>query len=367
MRIVLVLAGLLLALPVSAQPFAFDDLFAGRAIKQTKETRVFEGGVRFAVAPVHAAAKDAIGDYKTEHPDEGQVLDLLQSMDVDALRSVSYDELRSELLAASSLTPEEKDLVSATMSSAGDSPEADDFMRVVRAFAVVLSDDEDAVSFALAPYALVNLEWLSIELEFPLAGFARSSDTDFTTGNLNLDLRFGHTFGETVPFGLSYGLALYTPTAGERARSLALQNPIGAVRFDYRFLTIAPYVVAGLDLQWVKLQTYAELLDLLGVRGNPERKLQLALRYGVSAMFTVYDVFAVNAELDGSVDLKDAASFEALYFTAGLRGNILGFKLGAAVQIPIALTSDDTYAQSGGVAFASPAAINVMFHVGFAY
>jgi hypothetical protein len=129
---------------------------------------------------------------------------------------------------------------------------------------------------------------------------------------------------------------------------------------------LAAYVGIGLDLFGVVNQAHAELLDLLGVRDDPARSVGVAFRWGTSLVLAVFEAFAFNIELDGALDLKDAPDFDALYLTGGLRGNIQGVTLGAAVQTPLRLltgggrtTREETLANA--------AEVNVVVTVGYTF
>ncbi|MBI5040040.1 MAG: hypothetical protein HZB57_02200, partial [Gammaproteobacteria bacterium] len=106
-----------------------------------------------------------------------------------------------------------------------------EILDAVHLLAPVLTEEEEAVSFSLSPYFLVNLDPLTIGLEVPMAGFVQPGDTVFMLANANLDLRFGHHFGDAIPFGLSYGVQAWFPTGGARADTLALANLLAAPRF----------------------------------------------------------------------------------------------------------------------------------------
>lgn len=351
--------------PAAADPFSNDDLFVGRSVKQTVATRRAEFGIRFEIAPVRAYAKGAVQEYRAQHPEYGEVFTYLDAIDAARLKDAGADQIRTTLLDIDGLTATDRQVIDATFAQAP-ADELAAAVQVVNIYAGIMSDNEEAISFSLAPYAIVNFDVLQLWAELPMAGFVMGGDTDFTVGNLGLDVRFGHTFGESVTFGLSYGVALHFPTAGERALALGLQNVLGRHRFSYRLLTLAPYVALGLDVGIVKIQAHLEFLDYFGVRGDPAHTVRVAFRWGTSVILSIGDVFAVTLEVDGAHSLKDAGSFAAIYLTPGLRGDIFGFKIGAAVQVPLDVVSGDGLDSAGAIA-GSTADINAMLTLGYAF
>lgn len=363
----LILAALLDDAPAAAtEPFANNTLFAGREVKQSTGTRTWEAGLRFEIAPIRQVAQAGIRDYVDRHDEIQPVYEYAQAIDPHVLASGSAAEIVNAMLKIEWLDDSDRSTIRRVFQDA-EQAQVDQVVTTLHQLAGLLADEETAVAFSLSPYFLYNFKYVDITVEFPLAGFVTEADSDLTIGNLNADLRFGHHFGDDVAVGFSYGIAVFLPTAGERAETLALQNALEAPRFVHHYLTLAPYVGAGLDLWGIaKIQTHMELLDLLGVRDNPARTVGVAFRWGVSLILAVFDVFAVNVELDGAVDLKDAPDFDALYLTGGLRGNIYGVKLGAAVQTPLNLVTGSGLS-TREEAIANAAEVNVVVTLGFAW
>ena len=345
-------------------PFGFDTLFSGRSVKQSVESRTWEAGIRFEIAPIREYVKESLRQYVDAHPEVQPVYGYIQELDPTLLASGTPQEIETALLQIQWLEEQDRSQIRQVFQEAP--PEqVDQVVGSIHGLAPLLTDQEEAVAFSLSPYFLYNFKYLHVSAELPLAGFATASDTDFTVGNLNFDARFGHHFGDLVSFGLSYGAAVYLPTAGSRADALALQNALEAPRFVHHYLTLAPYLVVGVDLlRWVKIQAHVELLDLLGVRDDPERSVGVAFRWSTSLILSVFDVFAINVELDGAENLKDAPDFAALYLTGGIRSNIFGFQVGAAVQTPLNLVTGSGR-QTTEAALANVAEINVVVTTAF--
>lgn len=358
---------LLVAATVGAAPFENDDLFFGRAVKQSRETRVVEGGVRFEIAPVRAISKEAMGEFRAEHPELDPVFEYLQRVDPAVLADASAEGLRDALLALPGLTSGDRAAIDTAFPEGAASADVQRAVDAVHLLAPVLTEDEEAVSFALAPYVIVNLAPIAIALEVPMAGFVAGGDTDFTLANANLDLRFGHTFGESIPVGLSYGFHSWFPTGGERADSLALANLLAAPRYLHQSLSFEPYVVGGVDFGFLYLQAHLGLVTLVPVREGPREDTSLLLGYGVSLVLQGWGIVALNVELAGAANLASAGDLATLSLGIGPRLNVFGFKLAAAVQIPFAVGEKRTYSTFGGAGVASPADINVVVSTGFAY
>lgn len=350
-----------------AEPFAFDDVFLGRYVKQTRETRLIEGGIRFEIAPVTAAAKGSISKIRADYPEVNPIFDLLGDVDASSLANADAADIRAELLSLRGLSPQERAAIDTLFPVSGGGSDTQRAVEAVNKLAPFLSDGEQAIAFSLSPFLLANFDPIQLTLEFPLSGFSMAEGTDFTTGNLNLDLLFGHHFGDTVSFGLSYGITMYAPTAGERSDALALGNLLGAPRFDHHYLTLAPYIVLGVDFGIVKLQTHLDVVDMLAVRGTTDDAVTVLLRYGFSAMLTVGEIFGFNVELEGAADIKAGGAFESLFLAGGPRLNLWGFKLAAGVQIPLLTPAGGSIFTAGSSDTDAYAKVNVIVTGGFSF
>ncbi len=365
--LMVVLAPLFLPAP-PVWAFSDNTMFLGRAVKPAPDGARFEGGVRFEIAPVYAASREIINRYREEHPEIEPVFDYVRSVDATKLASASADEIMRKFLEIPWLKERDREIIRNTFDEQrGDPAVVSRSVSAVNQLAPLLADREDAISFSLAPYAVINLEAVQFALEVPLAGFTFSGDTSFTLGNINLDARFGHVWGERFPLALSYGLALYLPTAGARANSLGLQSVFGAPRFMHEYFAMAPYLAAGVDLRFFKLQGYLEFLDLIAARGAPRHSVGVALRYGAAAIFDLFSVFALNLELHGAHPLKHAGMFKALSLFGGFRVNLFGARLGVGVEYPIIHPEPLGLADYAGIDFGSPARVNVVVNLAYGF
>jgi len=367
--ILLIVTGLvsLSASSARAEPFDHDDLFFGRAVKQSTAWRRFDFQLRLDLAPGQAVSRVVIQGFRRDHPEIDPLFDYLfdRSVDIDQMGTMGADGIRSELLGIDGLSPTDRASIEGVFDNASPQ-ELQAIERGVHDLGPLLNNKEEAISFAITPRVVANFDVVQVTVELPLAGFVLGGTTDFTVGNLGLDARFGHTFGDNLSFGLTYGLAVYAPTAGARASSLGYQNPLVAPSFFQEYLTIAPYIAIGLDVGIVQLHSYVECIDAIGVRGDPDNSQAVALRYGVAAILDIASVFAVNVELDGAKSILSGEAFEALSLTGGLRADLFGFTLGLGVHVPVALMSGDRWGSSTET-LVSAAAVDVVLTLGFGF
>ena len=112
-------------------------------------------------------------------------------------------------------------------------------------------EPETAITFSLEPFAEFHLDFMDIVLTVPLAGFVEDS-TEFAMGNIGVDLKFGDSWGESFALGLTGGLQFWAPTATERANALGLANLQWSPRYFHEYTTVAPYLVMGGDLKYIR-------------------------------------------------------------------------------------------------------------------
>ncbi len=367
-----------------AEPFAGSDLFIGRSLKPAAGAKTFTAGLRASGAPLDLA----IGSTRQRLIDEAvakacgadQTCQTQTRQAVDKLSSLNDDQwARIEQAAGdqAALSKELDALVASGHLPASDKQQVENFVSKNAAtveerrqtIALARKVAETRANILLTPYAEVNLDLLRVTAELPLVLTLYEHRTDLGLGNFNADARFGHHFDFAVAtLGLSYGLHLYLPTGGEASDPAAYAFLFHAPRYLKSYLSFAPYVVAGVDLPFVTVQTYGELVSMHKVRGHAKVSNLQFFQYGVG-LTILPDLFvSVIGELNGLVPLHNADDFRALFGLGGLQFRFLIVKAGVAVQAPIySKPSGSTLPAIQGIPVGRLAKLSVMAHVGFEF
>jgi len=348
-----------------AEPFSNAEQFTGPSVKPGHERRSWELGVRLELAPIRSAVRQRLaGVFAERNLDELRVH--LPGIDPRIIEGGSGAEMTRALMEIPTLDADQRRSIREALVE-GPPEENLRFVRGIHDLAPLLRDGERSTSYSLAPFARYDLGLADLRLELPIVGFAVSGRSDFALGNVNLDVRFGHHWGDWTAFGLTWGLAVYLPSASARAATMALWDPLDAPRFSRHYMTLAPYVALGIDLfDAIALQFHGELVGAFGVRDRPPTEAGFALGWGAAVLFDVHDAFAVSFELDGAHDLADAADFDASHATFGLRGDISGLRLGAAVELPLSILRNPYVLRETELATGA-AQLNVLFTAAVAW
>lgn len=339
--------------------FELARLFSGPFIKASSDVEDVIFGIHFQIAPVRAVAKQVLDDFKTQHPEIAPLMELAQDVDPDALASATDEQRKALFLAVPGLSAEERAAIEG-FDFAGQRDALDGLVGII-------TDPEEAITFSLEPWVGINLDLVSISAVIPLAGFTLHGETTFEVGNVTVDARFGHHWGDDIAGGLGYGVELALPSGTERADALALTNQLDAHRFLHSYLGVTPYVIGGLDLQFVLIQTSHRLTILSGVRDEPEPGTSVYYAYGASLIGTPGDIITVSAEFDGLVPVFDAEAFGAHTFTGGVRFHFAGIRPGVAVQVPLATPSRGSLGRNSALSYGAVADVNVLVQVDFGF
>jgi len=333
-----------------ASGFAGNELWGGRSVKQSKKERDFTIGLDAKFSPmdiakfgVQDAAKNAMVDQciKTE-----AVADCQDAVDQAFVHIADIPDSEWAVIENMAANPAqlEQKLIEAGVPQ--------DSARAVRNYAENPNNDitpadaldlakqvsrQNGVTILLEPYANLNFDLVEFQVGTPMIINAYKSSSDFTLGNINSDLKFGHLWDAgIVTTGLSYGVHLYFPTAyQDRANAAAYGDLFQTPKYLYGYLSLAPYIVAGVDLPFITIQAYAELVSSHRVWGDGIQKHVQYFKYGTGITILPDFVFSIIAELDGMAPLNNASAFNTLFVVGGLRLNIAWFSFSAAVQTPV--------------------------------
>ena len=199
----------------------------------------------------------------------------------------------------------------------------------------------------------------------PIAGFTndRLDLPSLQLGNLSLEATTGakHQLGKAT-LGWSLGAQAFLPTATEDANALALANITNAPRFLHQYFSVAPYASLGLQVAFMEFSLYGQYVHMLKARGEDVGVVdQSYVQAGGSVVGSV-GRFRLSMELDGLIDVQQAASFGGtLLMTLGGRVMLGPVNLGVGVQMPLVRSgTDDAYYDVGGVATGTPADFNFL-------
>jgi hypothetical protein len=358
------LVALLLPGSVSAiELFKSGRLFVAKSIKETRKTRYISFGVGFQFAPVKALEKEAVKQIENQSPEAKQVFDGLRQVPPEKLDEMTAafdggrESLKKFIADEADLSPEAQ----AEFDSAVDQVDDDD-LKLASSLARTAAEPKSATTFILEPFVDVNLKHVSIEVGVPLAGFFMD-EAEFALGNVYTDVKWGKHFGEVVGFGVSAGLETAFPTGSSRSDTLALSNLLSASHFLHENLTLAPYLVAGVDVWLVNLQAYGQFNQMLAVRGSGDASSYA--QYGAAFVFAPFRFFTVVAELNRLSEISKAARFDGTFATMGLKLSFIGLRLGFAGQLPLAESGEESVGSVAGASIGEPSKWNFLGTLAF--
>ena len=338
-------------------PFTKSRLFVNQSMRHDVG-RTFGVGVNFTIAPVKAAAKKAIQNYKSRYPAESEVV-LQAAQYVPASELEDPEGVRQKLTSVAALTAEQRQQIDAAFDQYGSKD-------IVDGLLMIMLEPETAITFSLEPFAEFHLDVMDIVVTVPLAGFAEDS-TEFALGNVGVDLKFGDAWGETMAFGISGGLQFWAPTATERANALGLANLQWSPRYFHEYLTATPYIVFGGDLNYLQLQASLSYSLMEEVKGSPDFDRIHFLQWGASLAVTAIPYIVISTELSGLVDVINAAAYNNLVLTAGIRAVVSFMDLGLGFQVPLIQQDGASFASLSSVSFGAPSSYNVIFSATFGF
>jgi len=368
-----IVALLLALLPSSAGArdlFPSGRLFVAKAMKETAASRFLSVGTAFQFAPVKALAKQAVQEIENQSPEARLVFDTLRTLppeQVDAATTAAEQggpQLKAYIAAnVPGLDAEQTTAVNDAIDQS--TPQE---LAGTAALVRIAADPEEASTFIFEPFVEVNTEWVSVELAVPLAGFVTTTagSTEFALGNLTLDTKLGWVSGEDIGYGVSGGIEASFPTGrSARINTLALANIFSGPKFLKNYLSFAPYVVAGVDVWLFNFQGYAKLVQMFAMGSGTELGNATYLQYGLVAALAPWRFLNVTAELNGAVNMFEAAPFDAVYLTLGTKFSLWFVRPGVAVHVPLFQQAPAVYSGFGSGTFGSPADWSIIASLSF--
>ena len=172
-----------------ANPFGGSRLFVNHSMKYDTG-RTFGIGLNFTIAPVKAAQKKLVENFKKQEPTTySAVLEAAKYVDPEQVKGASGAQLKEQLLGVPELTDEQKAIVESA-------PIPEDTKTAELLFEI-MTEPDTTVTFSFEPYVELNFSAMDLVFTVPLAGFS-GDDTEFALGNIGVDMRFGHVFGTGV-------------------------------------------------------------------------------------------------------------------------------------------------------------------------
>jgi hypothetical protein len=352
------LALLMAADAMAADPFVGGRLFVNPSMK-AQLGRTIGIGMTFTIAPIKMVQKKVLDTFRKENGEEYQVmLEAAQYVDPSDIKGKSLADVKTELKNIPQLTPEQKAAIDGIELPINNAD-------VIADLVEIMQNPTTAVTFSMEPFVEFHFDVMDLTVVLPLAGFD-SDETDFAMGNVGVDARFGHTFGDTLAAGISYGVQVWAPTGTEKANALGLANLMWSPRYFHEYLTAAPYVVLGIEFPMVTVQASCMYNAMIGVRGEPDFGDVHYLQYGGALSVDLF-ILTLVAELTGLHNISNAPAYSSLVFTGGLRFTSSVLDLGLAAQIPILQESGSNFASFSNVSFGSPSDFNMVLTGSFGF
>ena len=173
-----------------------------------------------------------------------------------------------------------------------------------------------------------------------------------------------------MAFGWTLGVTGYAPTGTEDANRVALSNVLATPAYLREYWSGSPYVVLGYGLPFGEVTLHGKYVYMHAdptrtPKGQASFQKQMGYLHAGGALRANFAVVGASLELDALIDLPGdtlaAPISNVLLLSAGVRGYLKMFQLGAGIQVPI--VSPDAKEQSvnmGGVSVGSVASYNVL-------
>ncbi len=185
----------------------------------------------------------------------------------------------------------------------------------------------------------VTLRWRPIEVgasvPMSLALDGAGATSSATLGNVTLDVKGGWWFPVRRAFlGVATGMSIALPTAGRGKTSGGGFDPFLSPKVRGDHMTLAPYVIAGIDAKWVAWQVQAEFWSQVRIRGSGPSDAWV-FHYATSLVLLPHFPVSVVGELAGVEGLRHAGDHRTLFAVAGVQLRVWVLRLGAALQVPL--------------------------------
>jgi hypothetical protein len=333
----------------SADPFSGTELLVGRSVKPSTGAERFTAGLTFQFAPMNvllSSQKDTIvnagidaacnGDpvcTQAAKDNSDAALGIVGGLSDDEwskIEAAAGDPAALDAELASAGVPEEQRKVVGDYAAAVPADKRKEALALSRQLA-----GQDVTSIAVEPSFALNFDLVSFTLRAPLALFMADGENSWNLGNVNLDTRFGHIWGDVAAFGISYGLTTYFPTGSQDANSMGMANMFDAPKYFREYLSAAPYLAMGFDVPILSLQWHGELVNQFGVRENPVYTHVMYGKYGAGFVLLSGWPVSIIGEVNGLAPLKNADGYNAVFGLGALQLKLLWLTAALGVQAPL--------------------------------
>ena len=355
--------------------FGGADLMVGRTMKQPTSDKVFTVGIDVGAAPLDVGlsslrddaisqACNGVGDQASCKAGANAAIKSLGTVTDSQWAQIkaaagSNSDLQYALEQAGVSSTDAQKIVS--MASPGQRQQVIELARRTQSGANILLD----------PFMDVNLKWIDLKLSIPFTLAVLDGSPKPSLANVGLDVKTGYAWEwGPIGVGLAGGVAMYFPTGMEAASAAQTADLFSSPKFAFGYLTVAPYLVAGIDFTWVTLQASLELDSMHGVRGDPMFPSIQYLRYGAGLVIlprlTPKWTISIIGELNGLVPLNNADPYDALFGVAGIQARLWLLKLAVAIQMPI-VSKQESLGQIAGIDVGTLAGFYILTRVAFVF
>jgi hypothetical protein len=380
--ITLVVLGLLLPAPAAhAKKFKGSELLIGHSVKPPKGAKRFLAGIDFQFAPFSvllASQKDVILGQAVSSAcaglDDPSLCANNTGVAMDALAEIDgedWDLVNSNLTDTAVL---QENLGTAGIAGADSDAVVQYVERVPvedRRNAVGLAREltsHEATTLLIEPRAEVNLRHIYIGTSLPMAIYMFPNSSKFASGNLGIDLRYGLFWKlSKIGLALSFGLDTWLPAGMADADAMALGNLLYGPKFYHRFMTTAPYIVAGLDATFMTVQISTEIVPMFPVRDAKGWESVVYGRYGLGLTFFPKYIFSLVGELNGLYPIANADLYTSLFASGGFRVRIWRFRGSIAAQFPLLGPTKSELGKMGGVDLGTLADFTLLTRLSFTF
>lgn len=370
----------------TAAPFEGTELLVGHGVKANSNSKIFSAGVTVSFAPLNVLLSSKRGeliDYGIQEACSGSAdpaaceaaAKTHSDQAMDALGKVNESQWDTVSNAAT-----DSAALSAALASAGlDAQQTSEVVAFVeqvpaanRKSAVDISKTlakQEGSLFLVEPNFELNFDLISARASVPLAMMKFEDSSDWSLGNITLDVELGGTWGGAIAsMGLSGGLMAYLPTGSTSTDALALSDFFQAPKYAHQYLGLVPYLAAGLDGTFASLQLYGQLVNELPVRDTEGLSTMQYLKWGTGVtLLQQYSPIAIIGEINGLVPVNNADLYDAVFAVIGVQLNVIYVKAAVAVQLPIVSPTDEQTSSIEGVDVGEMAKYSIVSRLMFSF
>jgi hypothetical protein len=369
--------------PEEKKPMAFGgaDLMVGRHMKQPMGDKVFTVGIDVGVAPLDiglSVTRDALVDQaissacgadaacRSQADAAIKSIGTLSAGQWETIKTAagtSGAELTNQLIQAGVPAAQAQQL-GAAVDSNSDPAQRQQVVNLIRR-------TESGANALFDPFVDVNLKWIALKASVPFTIAVLGGSAKAYMANIGLEAKSGYAweFG-LIGVGITGGLSMYFPSGMEGASAAAMADLFSSPKYAFGYLTIAPYLVAGVDFTWVTLQAHLEIDSMHRVRDSFAPDSIQFLRWGTGLVILprLHPKWTISiiGEINGLAPINNADPYDAIFAVAGLQLRLYLLKLAVAAQMPI-VKETEALGQIAGIDVGSLAGYYILTRLAFVF